>query len=141
MIEYITKKDGVIDARKFNYEHNQTIGLTVDMLLNRDEIVADIVVNRLSFEDKKIMREYSEKNLIGEHMGFGMWIRNTYGLWETEINLLTQNCVSPDSDQHPDNLSFEIMKLVVKVLRGEYKPNAGPTAENFDTAMKILGDL
>lgn len=140
MIEYITKKNGVIDVRKFNYEHNQTIGLTVDMLLNRDEIVADIVVNRLSFEDKKIMREYSEKDLIGEHMGFGMWIRNTYGLWEREIIVLTEKCVSLDSDQHPDNLSFEIMKLVIKALRGEYTPSVGPTAENFDTAMKVLGD-
>ncbi len=48
MIEYITKKNGVIDVRLFDYEHNQTIGLSADMLLDVDEIVADIVANRLS---------------------------------------------------------------------------------------------
>ncbi len=139
MIEYITKKNGIIDLRYFEYEHGQTIGLTTYMLLCVDEIVADII-NRLSFEDKKYFKEIDDQSLIGEHLGFGMWIRNAYGLWETEINLLTEHCAGPDSEKHPDNCSFEIMKLVVKVLRGEYKPTVGTTAENFDTAMKVLGD-
>jgi len=140
MTEYITKKNGIIDARNFEYENDRTIGLTSDMLLSIDEIVADIIVNRLSFEDKKTFKEYTEQNLIGEHLGFGMWIRNVYGLWETEINLLTEHGAAPDSMKHPDNCSFEIMKLVIKALRGEYKLNVGPTAENFDSAMKVLGD-
>lgn len=140
MIEYITKKNGTIDVRYFEYKDDKTVGLTSDMLLTEDEIVADIIINRLSFEDKKTFREYSEQDLYGEHLNFGMWIRNTYGLWETEINLLTEGCVDPESELHPDNCSFEIMKLVTRALRGEYKPNVGPTAENFDSAMKVLGD-
>lgn len=142
MVNYIVKDNGLIKKKTFDYDKDahETIGLTSDMFLNSDEIIYDIVNNKLSEEDKKYFHDISSGDLTMEHLGFGMWIRNTYGLWELDINPLVENNPEPDSMTHPDNLSFKIMELVVKVLRGEYTPNVSLTEKDFDDAMKIVGE-
>lgn len=138
-VSYIIKENGTIKDKEFEYVDDCTVGLTTDMFLTSDEIVYDIVTNRLSEDDKKYFRNISEGDLSMEHLGFGMWIRNTYGLWELLTNSLVEEMSEPDSIKHPDNLSFKVMELVVKTLNGEYTPDVTLTEKDFDEAMKIMG--
>ena len=140
MISYVIKEKGQIVVKQFDVVDSVAQGVTADMLLDRDEIVYDIVNNRLSEDDKAYFRSATKEDLIMEHLGFGMWIRNTYGLWEVMTNPLVEPEADPDSLKHPDNLSGEIMELVSQTLRGEYTPEVTFVKEHFDDAMKILGD-
>ena len=140
MASYIVKENGEIVIKQFEVVDLVSQGLTADMLLSVDEIVYDIVNNRLSEDDKMRFRDIPEEDIIMEHFGFGMWIRNSYGLWEVMTNPLVESNPAPDSEKHPDNLSFEVMKLVSKTLRGEYTPDVKFKNEHYDDAMKILGD-
>lgn len=139
-VNYRVKEDGIITSKQFDYIDGVTVGLTPELLLDEDEIVYDIVTNRLSDDDKIYFRDMSEDDIIMAHMGFGMWIRNSYGLWECSVNRMTSSECAPDSMEHPDNLSGRIMELVRKTLRGEYTPDVTLVTENYDDAMKILGD-
>ncbi len=139
MTSYIIKENNTIIIKEFKYVDGSTIGLTADMLLNSDEIVYDIVTNRLSENTEKYLRDISDDGLSMQHLEFGMWIRNTYALWELLINPLVEENPEADSTKHPDNLSFKIMELVVKTLRNEYSPNVSLTEKDFDDAMKIVG--
>jgi len=140
MISYVVKENGLIMIKQFETVDNVSVGLTTEMLLNKDEIVYDIITNRLSDDDKIYFKNATESDFIMEHLGFGMWIRNTYGLWEVLTNPLVEENAEADSMTHPDNLSGEIMKLVAATLKGEYTPNVAFATQNFDNAMKILGD-
>lgn len=139
-VSYITKEDGIISVKKFDYVDDVTVGLSPEMFLTEDEIVYDIVNNRLSKDDAADFKNMSEDDIIIQHMSFGMWIRNTYGLWECSINPLTSAECAPDSMEHPDNLSGEIMDLVKQTLLGEYTPDVTFATESFDDAMKVLGE-
>ncbi len=138
-VNYIVRFNGLITEKRFNVIDRDTIGLTSEMFLNVDEIVYDIITNRLSNEAKKYFKECSRNDLYKEHLNFGMWIRNTYALWEVLLNPLSEENPEPDSIKHPDNCSFEIMELVTKALRGEYTPAVSFTEKDFDNAMKIVG--
>lgn len=57
----------------------------------------------------------SEDELYGYHHTLGQYIRNKYGLWE-------EGSVEKYSDDiflHPDDLSFEMMKEIQKILKEE----------------------
>ena len=139
-VTYITKEDGIIKLKEFDIVEGGAVGLTPEMFLTRDEIVYDIVNNRLSEDDSTYFKNLTDEDVSIEHMGFGMWIRNTYGLWNCEVNPLTEAGAAYDSITHPDNLSGEIMDLVKQTLMGNYTPDVSLIAENFDDAMKILGE-
>jgi len=139
-VKYIVKFNGLINIKQFDYDEQTTIGLTSEMLLSVDEIVYDIITNRLSDYDESYFRKCSKSDLYSHHLDFGMWIRNTYGLWEVLINPLVEQDSEPDSIKHPDNRSFEIMELVTKTLRNEYLPNVSFTEKDFDNAMEIVGE-
>lgn len=139
-IYYILKDNdnGLIKVKEFEYIDGKSIGLTTDMFLNVEEIVHDIITNRLTEDTLAALRNFEKESLIEQHFGFGRWIRNAYGLWLPN-NPLTEKNPASDSNKHPDNLSFEIMKMVVKTLQNEHTPNVSSTEENFDIAMKIVG--
>jgi len=139
MISYVVKENGQIAIRQFEVVDGVSQGLTPDMLLNVDEIVYDIVNNRISEDDKIYFRDAKESDLLMEHFGFGMWIRNTYGLWELHTNPLVNSNADGYSIEHPDNLSGKIMELVSQTLRGDYEPQVD-FSDKFDDAMKLLGD-
>jgi len=141
VIEYIVKENGIIKLKSFEIVDGIVEGLTSDMFLTRDEIVYDIITNRLSSDDKAHLKAASGQTIIGEHLGLGMWIRNSYGLWENLTNPLVEENPEPDDIKHPDNCSFEIMELVVQTLNGEYTPDVKFTNEDFDNAMNILGEV
>jgi hypothetical protein len=139
-VEYIIKEDGIIKFKEFEVIEGDTTGPTPEMFLTRDEIVYDIVNNRLSEDDSIYFKNLNEDDMAIERMGFGMWIRNSYGLWQCESNPLTEIDAGADSITHPDNLSGEIMDLVKQTLMGNYTPDVSLIAEKFNDAMKLLGE-
>ncbi len=138
MINYVVKHNGKVDVKDFEIVDNNAVGLNVDMFLSIDEIVYDIISQRLADDDKLYFKGCSDGDLIMEHLGFGMWIRNTYALWDTN-NPLTEVDPAPDSEKHPDNCSSTIMNLVRKTLNGDYVPDAFDTFKDFNDAMQNLG--
>lgn len=108
MTEFVTKKNGIVDV----YDH--VLPVPVEEFLTIDEIVEDILQNRLDDATMHQIRAFDRNELTMLHFSFGMWIRNTYGLW-LENNPLTE--LDEQSDQHPDAISFDIIKLVWKRLQ------------------------
>jgi hypothetical protein len=67
-------------------------------------------------KDKEIIRNTpSEFGMIRHHHGLGTWVRNTFGLWRGNDELLrSTGC------QHPDNASVVILgALWQRLSRGE----------------------
>lgn len=144
MINYIIKENGIIKNKKFESpDKGVTIGLTSELFLSVDEMVYDIITNRLTDNDKKHFKSCTKNDLYKEHLGFGMWIRNSYGLWEAFLinfdDTERNNPESVNDPLFPDNTSFKVMELVCKTLRGEYTPDVLFTENDFDNAMKIVG--
>lgn len=77
---------------------------------NIKQIVNDIrSCNRLSTFDFNVIKCTAEDDLISFHHSLGMWIRNTYGLWDTSHPLHAMG-------YHPDDYSFEVIVLLHKTL-------------------------
>ena len=66
----------------------------------------------MSDKDKELVRKTAEEDLIGFHHGWGMGIRNDFGLWQGNDALL-KSC----GEQHPDDASMVIIRSVWKELR------------------------
>lgn len=87
------------------------------------EAAVDKIVNDLSEEDKKTVKETSFNDLILYHHGWGTGIRNSFGLWRGNSDLLKSACGSEEC--HPDDASMEIIYGVWNILNGNdyrYKP-------------------
>ncbi len=52
--------------------------------------VVDQVLSLMSDEDKELVKNTPKGDLIQFHLGWGMWIRNTWGLWAGNDELLNQ---------------------------------------------------
>jgi len=75
---------------------------------NIEEAVS-IVMDAMSSNQKEELRQVSEENLINEHFGFGMWVRNLLGHWVPP----TEGVEYPT---HPDDISAEITAIIWKKL-------------------------
>ena len=62
--------------------------------------------------DKKRIRETQKDDLISFHHGWGTWIRNDFGLWRGNTNLLA-DCHAED----PDSASMVIIEAVWQKLQ------------------------
>ena len=87
-----------------------------------DEAV-DLLVGALSEQDKQRIREMPKDDLIQFHFGWGMGIRNAFGLWGGNAALM-RSCAEwrygagPDATfMHPDDASCVIIEAVWKRLR------------------------
>jgi hypothetical protein len=83
---------------------------------NLDAAVTEIVSN-LAEKDKKTVRETPKKDLIKFHHGWGTGIRNSFGLWRGNEELLKSACGG--SLCHPDNASMIIIEGVWEALHSE----------------------
>jgi hypothetical protein len=63
----------------------------------------------MSINQKEHLRQIHEENLIDEHYGFGLWVRNLLGHWVPPMN-------GDEYASHPDNISGVITKLVWRKL-------------------------
>ena len=89
------------------------------------EAAVDQIVNDLSEEDKKTVKETKFDDLILYHHGWGTGIRNSFGLWRGNTELLKSACGSAEC--HPDDASMEIIHGVWNILNGNdyrYKPES-----------------
>ncbi len=76
-----------------------------------DEAAA-LIVRELDEPSKVTVRKTARKELIGFHMGWGMGIRNRFGLWRGNTALL-ESCKAP----HPDSCSSVIIERVWELLQ------------------------
>jgi len=76
-----------------------------------DEAATRIIAS-LSEEDKKTVRETPRDQLIMFHMGWGMGIRNSTGLWRGNEELLKDTGV-----EHPDDASMVIIEAIWERLQ------------------------
>ena len=75
------------------------------------------IVSLLSDEGKKTVRETRKRDLIRFHHGWGTGIRNEFGLWRGNRELLESACGGKPC--HPDNASMIIIESVWKALQKE----------------------
>jgi len=95
-----------------------------------EEIVGD-----LSDEDKLTVKEQNFCDLIMYHHGWGTGIRNSFGLWRGNTELLKSACGGEEC--HPDDASMQIIYGVWNSLNGlplRHKPDDG---ENCDRELLI----
>ncbi len=70
----------------------------------------------MSFERKQKIKGTKKEDLIKYHFGWGMGIRNSYGLWKGNTELL-KSCGGEDI--HPDSCSMVIINRVWDLLQIE----------------------
>lgn len=76
-----------------------------------DEAVT-LLLDDLNDADKKVVRDTKKDDLIRFHHGWGTHIRNEFGLWRDNTNLLV-DCHS----DHPDGASMVIIEAVWQRLQ------------------------
>ncbi len=95
-----------------------------------DSVVTDLIA-RLSPQDKERIQNTPRKDLILFHHGWGTGIRNYYGLWRGNRQLIESACGKPC---HPDDASQIIIEKVWETLRKQNQTSTQPTAvqRHFD---------
>jgi hypothetical protein len=78
-----------------------------------DATVKDIIAS-LSEKEKETVRNKKKEDLILFHRGWGMRIRNYYGLWRGNYQLLKDAC---GTGCHPDDASMVIIEKVWEGLQ------------------------
>jgi hypothetical protein len=80
---------------------------------NIEEAVS-IVMDAMSSDQKKHLQQIRGENLIIEHFGFSLWVRNLLGHWVPP---------TPEGEgynsAHPDDISSEITKIIWERLQNE----------------------
>ena len=82
---------------------------------NIDEAVERLMFE-LSEEDKKELKNTNEEDLILHHFGLGEHIRNEFGLWKGNKDLL-ESCCGGGYFQDPDAASSVIIRALWKRLQ------------------------
>lgn len=72
------------------------------------EDAVSIVMDAMSVDQKEHLAHVREENLINEHFGFGMWVRNLLGHWVPQDGY----------PAHPDDISSDVTKIVWNRLQG-----------------------
>ena len=72
------------------------------------------ITERLSEDDKRVVRETKKQDLIRFHHGWGTGIRNGFGLWRGNDKLIQSACGKPC---HPDDASMVIIEAVWVALQ------------------------
>ena len=82
------------------------------------DAAVDDILSSLSAEHKQILLNTPKENLIRFHHGWGTGIRNYYGLWRGNNELLRDAC---DGELcHPDEASMVIIERVWEAVQEEY---------------------
>jgi hypothetical protein len=79
------------------------------------EAAVDRIVTALDDDSRRLLLSTPQDRLIEFHMGWGMGIRNDFGLWGRNPELLA-DCGS--SEMHPDEASTIVMRAVWNRLHG-----------------------
>ena len=74
------------------------------------------LLSELSDRDKLAIQKSSEENLVVFHLGLGNYIRNEFGLWKDNEELL-KDCLPGAKEPKPDKASSVIIKALWKSLQ------------------------
>ena len=81
-----------------------------------DEAVG-VVIAALSHEERASIAAMSKSDLIGQHTGLRLWIRNNLGLWQDNAPLMEDARGRDPLIRHSDSLSTMITEAVWNRLR------------------------
>ncbi len=81
------------------------------------EEAVDRLLSSMSEKDKQSFKNTPEKDLIMFHFGLGTHIRNEFGLWQGNTELL-KSCEKESYFVDPDDASSIIIEALRKKLRG-----------------------
>ncbi|MBC8192868.1 MAG: hypothetical protein H8E18_10845 [FCB group bacterium] len=80
---------------------------------NIEEAVS-VVFDAMSSDQKEHLRQVREEDLINEHFGFSLWVRNLLGHWVPP---------TPEGEgynpAHPDGISGKITEMIWRRLQNE----------------------
>lgn len=93
----------------------------------------EILVSGMSDESKSNVAHTGEEQLILYHLGWGTAIRNKFGLWRGNTDLLT-DCGSQYPD--PENCSQVIIEAIWRRLRAELPTDYRTTLESMESALE-----
>ncbi len=79
---------------------------------NNIEEAVEMVLAAISAEQIKHLKQIRKKDLINEHFGFSLWVRNFLGHWVPPI-------VKGEYLAHPDELSGKITEMIWRRLQNE----------------------
>lgn len=122
---YLLKQNGMVV---------DTVPNDTTSFLTIEEIVEDIIANRLNAEDKEVIVRDDYKPFL--HLGLGMWIRNSYGLWLEECPHTSPSDTThiiggiDHNPKHPDAISALIIDQVLTQLKD--------ITTNYDRAMQVV---
>jgi hypothetical protein len=82
----------------------------------------DMMVANMPLKDKTVLASMNEADLFQLHFSMGVYIRNQFGLWSGNEELLN-DCrkISGESSLHPDDAASVIIKELWKRLRETHK--------------------
>ena len=100
--------------------------LDTSNLLTPDEVIEDLF-NRWDDNSKKEYLAVGFDKLITLHHGFGMAVRNEYGLWNPKYPGVIDGDLG---DGHPDGISMKILEGLYKRIENQYSA--------YENAMSIF---
>lgn len=81
------------------------------------EEAVEQLLSLMSEEEKQCLRKTPKKDLIMFHFSLGLYIRNNFGLWQGNRELLQSISKSDFPFVHPDDASSVIIEELWKRLR------------------------
>ena len=97
-----------------NRKHSK-LPKTVDQAVER-------LINKLSLKDKTTISNLTEDELINLHINLGEYIRNEFGLWSGNDDLMSSCCAIAKMDKiHEDTASTIIIEALWERLRETQK--------------------
>ena len=90
------------------------------------EEAADVVISWWSDEDREKFKDWPKEKLIAFHHGLGTAIRNEFGLWNENIELISayakaKGCMGEHGVYYPpveaDDISMEIIEIAWRKLQ------------------------
>lgn len=93
--------------------------------------IAEHQLQQMTCEQLLSMSKMKKEELIGLHFSYGMWLRNSYGLWHPNNPFPVKNDLG---DGHPDGLSM----LVIEEIHKRLTTVATTESDAFQDAMSIV---
>ena len=86
------------------------------------EEAVDRLIDELSLKDKTSISNLADDELINLHINLGEYIRNEFGLWSGNADLMSSCCAIAKADKiHGDTASTIIIKELWERLRETHK--------------------
>jgi hypothetical protein len=110
------------EDRKAEVELEHHLKGTPSTLPKTVEEAVDRLIDELSLKDRTTLSNLSEDELINLHISLGEYIRNEFGLWAGNKDLMASCCTIAQTEKiHEDTASTIIIEELWKSLRETHK--------------------